>query len=192
MTLLGDCLKGLVPVLAANKAIPDSPWFLTAKIDISEVMAPLRKWVFFIPFLTLTLLATAGLSVAFVWRSRDAQFYRQQYESEAERRALAHDGRMVEIALYCPRCADFKTEAETGPAFDGDLEEVVVTVPERVGARSERLAVSLFAPVRPVIPVGCSEAHLAGEPGAWHGGRYGRPQGPSSADRAWPNPCDAP
>ena len=38
-----------VPVLAANRAIPDSPWYLTAKIDIAEVNAPLRRWLYLIP-----------------------------------------------------------------------------------------------------------------------------------------------
>jgi len=38
-----------VPVLAANRLIPDSPWFLTAKIDLSEVQAPLRRWSYLIP-----------------------------------------------------------------------------------------------------------------------------------------------
>jgi PAS domain S-box-containing protein len=77
------------PVLAANRIIPDSPWYLTAKIDIAEVNAPLRRWLYLIPILTLSMMAAAGLGVAFIWRSRDVQLYRQQYESELERRALS-------------------------------------------------------------------------------------------------------
>ena len=34
-----------VPVLAANRLIPDSPWFLTAKIDLSEVQGASAKMV---------------------------------------------------------------------------------------------------------------------------------------------------
>jgi len=77
------------PVLAANRAIADSPWFLTAKIDLAEVNAPLHKWLYLIPILTLSMMATASLGVALIWRHRDAQFYRQQYRSESERRALS-------------------------------------------------------------------------------------------------------
>ncbi|MDD2903610.1 MAG: histidine kinase [Syntrophales bacterium] len=77
-----------VPVLAANRLIPDSPWFLTVKMDLSEVTAPLRRWDYLIPILTLTFIITAGLGVGFIWRNRDAHFYRQQYQSESERRAL--------------------------------------------------------------------------------------------------------
>ena len=78
-----------VPVLTANRAIPGSPWYLTAKIDIDEVNAPLRRWLYLIPILTIAMMAAAGLGVAFIWRNRDVQLYRQQYESELERRALS-------------------------------------------------------------------------------------------------------
>jgi PAS domain S-box-containing protein len=78
-----------VPVLAATRAIPNSPWYLTAKIDIAEVNAPLRRWLYLIPILTLAMMAAAGLGVALIWRNRDVQLYRQQYESELERRALS-------------------------------------------------------------------------------------------------------
>ena len=76
-------------VLAANRLIPDSPWFLTAKIDIAEVNAPLRRWSYLIPILTMTMMASAGLGAALLWRNRDVQFYRQQYQSESERRSLS-------------------------------------------------------------------------------------------------------
>jgi PAS domain S-box-containing protein len=76
-------------VLAANRIIPDSPWFLTAKIDIAEVNAPLRRWSYLIPILTMTMMASAGLGAALLWRNRDVQFYRQQYQLESERRSLS-------------------------------------------------------------------------------------------------------
>jgi PAS domain S-box-containing protein len=77
------------PVLAVNRIIPDSPWFLTAKIDLAEVDAPLRRWSYLIPILTTTMILAAGLGVALIWRNRDVQFYRQQYQSESERRSLS-------------------------------------------------------------------------------------------------------
>jgi PAS domain S-box-containing protein len=77
------------PVLAANRIVPYSPWFLTAKIDIAEVNAPLRKWSYLIPILTMTMMASAALGAALLWRNRDVQFYRQQYRLESERRSLS-------------------------------------------------------------------------------------------------------
>ena len=78
-----------VPVLAANRIIPNSPWYLTAKIDIAEINAPLRRWLYLIPILTMAMIAAAGLGVALIWRNRNVQLYRQQYESELERRSLS-------------------------------------------------------------------------------------------------------
>jgi PAS domain S-box-containing protein len=77
------------PVLAANRIIPHSPWFLTAKIDIAEVNAPLRRLAYLIPILMMTMMASAGLGAALLWRNRDVQFYRQQYQLESERRSLS-------------------------------------------------------------------------------------------------------
>lgn len=78
-----------VPVLAANRSIPGSPWFLTAKIDMSEVDDPFQRWSYLIPILTVALMATAGLGIGLVWRNRDVQFYRRQYELESERLAVS-------------------------------------------------------------------------------------------------------
>jgi len=85
-------VRGLIyraaAVLAANRPIPDSPWFLTAKIDIAEVNAPLRRWAYLIPILTMTMMVSAALG-ALSSGQPDVQFYRQQYQSESERRSLS-------------------------------------------------------------------------------------------------------
>jgi PAS domain S-box-containing protein len=78
-----------VPVLAATRAIPGSPWFLTAKIDLSEVTAPLRERFQLLAVLLIALIGTSGAGIAYFWRNRDVQFYRQQYEAERVQRYLA-------------------------------------------------------------------------------------------------------
>ena len=78
-----------VPVLAAVGLIPDSPWFLIAKVDTDEIYAPLKKRFREVVFLLFTLIASAGISVAYFWRNQQIRFYRRQYEVERERRALA-------------------------------------------------------------------------------------------------------
>ena len=78
-----------VPVLAATRTIPDSPWFLTTKVDLSEVSAPLGDRFYLMAVFMLALIASSGLGMAYFWRNRDALFYRQQYEAERERRDLA-------------------------------------------------------------------------------------------------------
>jgi len=78
-----------VPVVGAMVKIPDSSWYLAAKIDAADVYAPLREQLRYISILLGALIAVAGVSVAFVWRSQQAQFFRRQYQVEKERRSLA-------------------------------------------------------------------------------------------------------
>jgi len=78
-----------IPVLAAVGLIPDSPWFLVAKIDIDEIYAPLQKRSREVAFLLITLIACAGVCVAYFWRNQQIKFYRREYQAERERRAVA-------------------------------------------------------------------------------------------------------
>jgi PAS domain S-box-containing protein len=78
-----------VPVLAAAGLIPDSPWFLIAKIDADEIYVPLKKLSRELMFLLFTLIGTAGICVAYFQRNQQTRFYRRQYEAERKRRALA-------------------------------------------------------------------------------------------------------
>lgn len=78
-----------VPVLAATRKIPDSPWFLTAKIDLAEVTAPLRERFYLVAFLLTALITSSGAGIAYLWRHRDVLYYRQQLEAERKRRDLA-------------------------------------------------------------------------------------------------------
>jgi PAS domain S-box-containing protein len=78
-----------IPVLAAVGAIPDSPWFLIAKIDAEEVYTPLRKRIREVIFLLFSLIASAGICIAYFWRNQQTRFYRRQYEVEKARRSLA-------------------------------------------------------------------------------------------------------
>jgi PAS domain S-box-containing protein len=78
-----------VPVLAAAGLIPDSPWFLVAKVDANEIYAPLKRLSQQIVFSLIILIGAAGISVAYFQRNQQTRFYRRQYEAELKRRALA-------------------------------------------------------------------------------------------------------
>lgn len=69
------------PVLAAVRAVPDSPWFLVARVDIAEAYAPLRAREWVIIALVVSLILGAGGGTAFIWRHQHARFYREKYEA---------------------------------------------------------------------------------------------------------------
>ena len=76
-------------VLAAITAIPDSPWFLVAKIDEAEVLGPARKEVWFITLLVLAFISVAGVSIMLFWRQQQSEAERRQYALELERRSIS-------------------------------------------------------------------------------------------------------
>ncbi|MCX6571765.1 MAG: ATP-binding protein [Candidatus Aminicenantes bacterium] len=78
-----------VPVLAALRAVPGSPWFLVARMDVAEAFAPLREreWVMIV--LVGSLLLGAGGATGFVWRHQRAHFYRERYEAAEALRAVS-------------------------------------------------------------------------------------------------------
>lgn len=77
-----------VPVLAATRAIPGSPWFLVTKIDAAEVSAPIKERFQLMALILVALIAMAGSGTALIWRNREVHHYRQMYEAERERQDL--------------------------------------------------------------------------------------------------------
>ncbi|MBA4349246.1 MAG: hypothetical protein C0415_04565, partial [Thermodesulfovibrio sp.] len=75
-----------VPVLAAIKSIPDSPWFLITKIDREEIYAPVKLYAQATGLIVFLLIIATGTSLGFVWRHQRALFYREKYEAEHMRR----------------------------------------------------------------------------------------------------------
>ena len=88
----GDVIESIdyrgIPVLAAFRCIPDSPWFIETKIDKKEVHASIRERAWFTAFSSGILILLAGVGTIFFWRQQQATFYRRQYESEMEHRIL--------------------------------------------------------------------------------------------------------
>ena len=58
-----------VPVLAAVRAVPDSPWFLVAQMNVAEVYAPMHERVWLIVLFVCTLLFGAAVAVAVLHRA---------------------------------------------------------------------------------------------------------------------------
>ncbi len=104
-----------VSVIADVRAVPDSPWFLVARMDMEEVYAPLKERLGFMILLIGVLLAGAGASVGFVWRQQSNRFYQEQYKSaEALRDSEIRYRRLFEAA----RDGILILDAETGMITD--------------------------------------------------------------------------
>jgi PAS domain S-box-containing protein len=76
------------PILRVVQRIPDSPWYLVAKIDQSEVEAPLRhlSWAVAVIIALIVLANAAG--VGLIWRDRQLKSAQEQ---EEHFRAVAND-----------------------------------------------------------------------------------------------------
>ncbi len=90
---LEGVLSGLdyrgIEVIGAAHRVPDTPWYLIAKMDRAEALAPLRgaEWT---ALLVLSLLVVAaGSIVVLLWRQQQLRDYRRQYEAEVRQREMA-------------------------------------------------------------------------------------------------------
>ena len=75
-----------VEVIAQVSAIPDSPWFMVAKVDADEALIGWRRQAWYIIGLTLAigLCLTAGLGM--IWQRYGKKHYQAAFRAEAERR----------------------------------------------------------------------------------------------------------
>ena len=77
------------PVLAALRSVKGMPWFIVAKVDKSEIFAPLRSknWMIF-GFMAL-LITVIALAINFLKKTRDNQWLQREYALIKERKLYA-------------------------------------------------------------------------------------------------------
>jgi PAS domain S-box-containing protein len=63
-----------VPVIAALRAVPGSPWFMVVRIDAEEVYAPVRARFWWMLVIVVFLVAGSGSGVMFLW-SRQGELH---------------------------------------------------------------------------------------------------------------------
>ncbi len=83
----GNDYRG-IPVLAALRHIPQSPWFLVVKIDQSELDGPLRSAALVSLSFTCLLIALSGAAIHYLWRRQQLRHVTSLYQQEQERKAL--------------------------------------------------------------------------------------------------------
>jgi two-component system cell cycle sensor histidine kinase/response regulator CckA len=77
-----------VPVLAASLKVPGTSWFLVAKVDRQEAETPLRRQATSLAIVLIFLIGATGTGLGLLWSHQRSRFHRQEYEAQAERRAL--------------------------------------------------------------------------------------------------------
>jgi len=92
------------PVMADVRTVPNSPWFLVTKINISEVYAPLHKKLWAVIAFIAVLVGGAGAGVGAVWRQQRVRFYRQKY-GEAKEWSVTFDSIVDSVSIID---SDFK------------------------------------------------------------------------------------
>jgi len=86
-------------VLASVWAIPNSPWYLIAKMDEEEVFAPLRVHARFVIIIAALLVGASGVILGFLWRRQITQSRLREHEAEIQRQALIrHYGSLTKFA----------------------------------------------------------------------------------------------
>jgi PAS domain S-box-containing protein len=85
-----------IPVISYLRKVPDSPWFMVAKVDKSEVLDPLRSQIILISIIAALLILSAGSVIGFLWRTNMARYYKEKLNLEKERTEIQEDLRKSE------------------------------------------------------------------------------------------------
>jgi len=97
------------PVVAVTRPVPGTSWVMVAKVDAAELYAPVRRHALAVGSVALVLLLAAALGVGFLWRQRDAHFFRRQMLVERERARLSK-----RLALVTEHANDIILMADEG------------------------------------------------------------------------------
>lgn len=84
----GEDYRG-IPVIAAVRKIPNSPWYLIAKVDAAEVYGPISQRAWLLGGIAVLLILVSGVGVFLIWRQTQLGFYRERFDADRQHLALA-------------------------------------------------------------------------------------------------------
>jgi len=73
-----------VEVLADIKKIPGTSWFMVAKVDMSEINAPIQSLLLIISIIVFAFTGLAGLGSAWWWSHQRMIFFREKHDAEVK------------------------------------------------------------------------------------------------------------
>ena len=77
-----------VRVVAAMNKVPGTPWYLVAKMDREEALAPLALQVRMLVIILILIIITSGSILGAIIRNQRVEYYREKYETEVAHLAL--------------------------------------------------------------------------------------------------------
>ena len=77
-----------VPVVAAMKKIPESLWYLVAKVDRQEITEQMKGQVSQVLIIVILFILASGATLGIPWWYQRIRFYREKYEAEQNHLAL--------------------------------------------------------------------------------------------------------
>ena len=75
-------------VIAASVKIQGSPWYLVSQIDQKDIYTVLNQQMTMVLIISGLIIIAAFIGIGFIWRNRQAKFYKQLYEQNTERKTL--------------------------------------------------------------------------------------------------------
>lgn len=77
-----------IPVIAAMRKVPESPWYIIAKVDREEVFSGMKRQVINLVIIEILFILAAGAILVIIARNQRVKFYREKFEAEQNRMAL--------------------------------------------------------------------------------------------------------
>lgn len=78
-----------VPVIAAVGQVPDTPWFLVARMDRAEIDAPLRELLWMLIVLVTALVLVCGAGAGLIWRRQRSRHLQEQLDAARKLQQLS-------------------------------------------------------------------------------------------------------
>ena len=124
-----------VPVLAASRNIPGSPWSMVAKVDLSEIYDPVKARAWWVLFFCALSVLVAGLAIYQWWFRKleeDKQLQLVEHNRELEKKTNELENAVYELDTLNRELEQRRIEAEESQKKLLQLSRAVVNSPTTI------------------------------------------------------------